>query len=768
MVVDYSKTVNKFTHKDAYPLPRIDDLAIEVSKSKIFSTFDLKSAYHQVPILPEERPFTAFEADGQLLQFTRVPFGVTNGVSHFQRTINYLIKENKLNSTWAYLDNVTVGGSTQAEHDANVQAFYDMIEKYGLTLNHEKSIISVKEINMLGYLISHLTLKPDPERMRPLLNLPVPTDPKSLTRALGLFAYYSRWIEKFSDKIKPLTQCTSFPMTDSAITAFQSLKSDVVNSSLASPNGRDMLVIETDASDVALSASLNQNGRPIAFFSRTLQPHEKRHPAIEKEAAAIVEACRKWRHYLYNSYFKLVTDQRSVSFIFNSADHGKTKNHKIERWRIELSSLDFEITYRPGADNAAADCLSRAVIASVCATDSALKTLHDGLVHPGAARLYNFVRARNLPYSMEDVKRVISKCQVCARVKPQFYRPENPPLIKATQALERLAIDFKGPLPSVGPNKYLLTVVDEYSRYPWAFPCKEMDAKTVIDCLDEIFCWCGHAGYIHSDNGPALISKELHAHLLRQRIGHSFSSVYNPRGNGQIERMNGTIWKGVQLCLASDGLEPKHWEKTLRSVLHSIRTLVCTATNQTPHERIFRFERRTLTGHALPSWLLNKERALVRKQVRQSKYDDWVEECDILHVTPTYAQIRTDSGKEQTVSLRDLAPLPSKTNESAVEIQVESQRMGEDVHLNRDTLVFNDQHSSSHPTVTPSRTNKNVQHIIPPSAPSATPSPDSTSNSENVLRRSTSSRARCDIKRLNYDRLGGTNAICDFMNLFVS
>ena len=87
-----------------------------------------------------------------------------------------------------HLDNVTVGGSTQAEHDANVQAFYDMIEKYGLTLNHEKSIVSVKEINMLGYLISHLTLKPDPERMRPLLNLPVPTDPKSLTRALGLFA----------------------------------------------------------------------------------------------------------------------------------------------------------------------------------------------------------------------------------------------------------------------------------------------------------------------------------------------------------------------------------------------------------------------------------------------------------------------------------------------------------------------------------------------------------------------------------------------------
>ena len=769
MVVDYSKTVNKFTDTDAYPLPRIDDMAIEVSKSKIFSTFDLKSAYHQVPILPKERPFTAFEADGQLLQFTRVPFGVTNGVAHFQRTINSLIKENNLQSTWAYLDNVTVGGFTQAEHDANVQAFYDMVKKYELTLNHDKSIISVKEINMLGYLISHLTLKPDPERMKPLLNLPLPTDSKSLARALGLFAYYSQWIKQFSDKIKPLTQGTAFPMDNSLISAFESLKSDVVSSSLASPNGRDKLVIETDASDIALSARLNQNGRPIAFFSRTLQPHEKRHPAIEKEAAAIVEACRKWRHYLYNSRFRLVTDQRSVSFIFNSADHGKTKNHKIERWRIELSSLSFDITYRPGADNAAADCLSRVVLASVCATDNALKNLHDGLVHPGASRLYSFVRARNLPYSMEDVKRVISKCQICARVKPLFYRPENPPLIKATQALERLAIDFKGPLPSVSQNKYLLTVVDEYSRYPWAFPCKEMTAKTIIDCLDEIFCWCGHAGYIHSDNGPALISNELHAHLLRQRIGHSFSSVYNPRGNGQIERMNGTIWKGVQLCLASDGLEPKHWEKTLRSVLHSIRSLVCTTTNQTPHERIFRFERRTLTGHALPSWLLNKERALVRKQVRKSKYDDWVEECDILHVTPTYAQIRTDSGKEQTVSLRDLAPLPSQTYECPSENLVDAQKVSEVLLPDRVIPPSNDQHLPSHATQAPVKALENSQQIAP--ADSAPPPSSSLSyhpaqHSENVLRRS--SRVRYQIDPLNYDKLGGTNAICDLMTLFVS
>jgi hypothetical protein len=135
-----------------------------------------------------------------------------------------------------------------------------------------------------------------------------------------------------------------------------------------------MIIIESDASDVALSASLNQNGRPVAFFSRTLQQHEQRHPAIEKEAAAIIEACRKWKHYLSGRRFQLITDQQSVSFIYNTLKHGKTKNDKILRWRIELSCLDFDIKYRPGPENLTADCLSRAHCSAIPNSLRKLKT----------------------------------------------------------------------------------------------------------------------------------------------------------------------------------------------------------------------------------------------------------------------------------------------------------------------------------------------------------------------------------------------------------
>ena len=76
LFIDYSQTINKFTYLDAYPLPRIDDQINEIAKYKIFSTLDLKRAYHQIPLLLEDKPYTAFEANGKLCQFTRLSFGL--------------------------------------------------------------------------------------------------------------------------------------------------------------------------------------------------------------------------------------------------------------------------------------------------------------------------------------------------------------------------------------------------------------------------------------------------------------------------------------------------------------------------------------------------------------------------------------------------------------------------------------------------------------------------------------------------------------------
>ena len=357
MVIDYSQTINRFTYLDAYPLPRLDQMIETISRYSIFSTLDLQSAYHQIPIVDSDKPYTAFEAGGNLYQFRRIPFGVTNGVACFQRTINNIIKAENIPDTFAYVDNVTVCGRNKAEHDHNLRRFLEVAKNYKITLNDAKSTFAMDEITLLGYQVSKGVIRPDPERMRPVRQLPLPQNAKAQQRVVGMFAYYSQWIPSFSDKIHPLVKNKVFPPPDSVELAFQNLKKDLENAMVVTIDYKLPLVIETDASDVAIGASLCQASRPVAFFSRTLTSSEKHHSAVEKEAYAIVEAIRKWRHYLLGRHFKLITDQRSVAFMYGNQQKGKIKNDKIERWKIELAAYNFDVVYRPGTDNRVADTL---------------------------------------------------------------------------------------------------------------------------------------------------------------------------------------------------------------------------------------------------------------------------------------------------------------------------------------------------------------------------------------------------------------------------
>ena len=88
------------------------------------------------------------------------------------------------------------------------------------------------------------------------------------------------------------------------------------------------------------------------------------------------------------------------------------------------------------------------------------------MCHPGIMIMLAFICSGNLPFSVDDVTEMTKSCQICNECKPCFDSPEPTKLIKATQPIQRLNLDFKGPLPSNSNNKYILTIVDEYSRFP--------------------------------------------------------------------------------------------------------------------------------------------------------------------------------------------------------------------------------------------------------------------------------------------------------------
>ena len=337
---------------------------------------------------------------------------MTNGVAVFQRQMDKLVAAERLKDMFPYLDHITNAGRNHSEHDTNLKAFLDMVQRRNLTLNDSKSIISTRAIKILGYLIEDGTIKPDPDRICPLQEFSPPKNLLSLRRALGMFAYYAKWIPEFSNKIQPLANAKTFPLESSALAVFNNMKKELETATLHSIDENLPFVVECDVTEVTISATLNQGGRLVAFMSRTLQSSELRYPAVEKEATAIIEAVSKWSHFLMHRPLIFITDQHSVAFMLDNRRCTKVKNNKIQAWRMELSSFSCSIKYRPGKDNVAPDTFTHAFCASAT-TSSNLADIHYQLCHPGVTRLLHFIRSKNLPYSTDDVRRVCLVSNMC-------------------------------------------------------------------------------------------------------------------------------------------------------------------------------------------------------------------------------------------------------------------------------------------------------------------------------------------------------------------
>ena len=125
--------------------------------------------------------------------------------------------------------------------------------------------------------------------------------------------------------------------------------------------------------------------------------------------------------------------------------------------------------------------------------------------------------------------------------------------------------------------------------------------------------------------------------------------------NSQCERFNQTIWKTISLMIKGRNLGPHHWEEVLPEALHSVRTLLSTATNTTPHERFLPFPRRSMLGRSLPTWLITPNTVLLKRFVR-NKSEPLCDEVELLDANPKTALVRSPDGRESTVSVSDLAP----------------------------------------------------------------------------------------------------------------
>ena len=137
--IDYRK-VNSVTHKDAYPLPRVDDTLDTLVGSIWFSTIDLKSGYWQVEVAPEHQEKTAFCTQDGLFEFNVMPFGLCNAPATFQRLMDCVLASLQWSNCLVYIDDIIIMGRSLDEHLHNLQQVFDQLKLAGLKLHPKMSI----------------------------------------------------------------------------------------------------------------------------------------------------------------------------------------------------------------------------------------------------------------------------------------------------------------------------------------------------------------------------------------------------------------------------------------------------------------------------------------------------------------------------------------------------------------------------------------------------------------------------------------------------
>ena len=172
--------------------------------------------------------------------------------------------------------------------------------------------------------------------------------------------------------------------------------------------------------------------------------------------------------------------------------------------------------------------------------------------------------------------------------------------------------------------------------------------------------------YVHSDNATYFVSSVIKEFLLKRGVASSNSTPYHPTGNAQVERYVGIVWKSIRLALRTQNYPLSSWQIVLPEALHSIRSLLHTTTNSTPHELFFNFTRRSSSGSSVPAWLSKPGPVMLRKFLRSHKNDDLMEKVQLLDANPTFASIRYPDGRESNVSVSDLAPCPNESRPTTI------------------------------------------------------------------------------------------------------
>ena len=367
LCIDY-RELNKVTVRNKYPLPRIDDLFDQLQGACVFSKIDLRSGYHQLRVKGEDVPKTAFRTRNRHYEFLVMPFGLTNAPAAFMDLMNRVFKPYLDLFVVVFIDEILVYSRSGEEHRRHLSIVLQTLRDKQLYAKLKKCEFWLDRISFLGHVVTKDGISVDLGKVDAVANWRRPSTVTEIRSFLGLAGYYRQFIEGFSKFALPMTKLTQkgvkFEWSDECERSFQELKNRLVTAPvLTIPSGSRGFVVYSDASHQGLGCVLMQHEKVVAYASRQLKPYERNYPTHDLELAAMIFALKIWRHFLFGETYEILTDHKSLKYLFSQ----KELNMRQRRWIELLKDYDCIIQYHPGKANVVVDALSRKSVGSLAA-----------------------------------------------------------------------------------------------------------------------------------------------------------------------------------------------------------------------------------------------------------------------------------------------------------------------------------------------------------------------------------------------------------------
>ncbi len=350
------RQLNTRIKRKPFPIPKIQDLLLKLEGFQYATSLDLNMGYYHIELTPFSKSLCTIVLPYGKFEYQRLPMGLCNSPDIFQEKMSNLMDD--LEFCRAYIDDllITTRGSWD-QHLAHLQVVFNRLQQAGLKVNAKKSFFAKSELEYLGFWITRQGIQPLPKKVHAILQIAAPKTKKELRRFIGMVNYYrDMWIRR-SDILTPLTKLVSktikWVWTDEQQNAFDQMKKLLSREALLSyPDFSKPFAIYTDASHHQLGAVISQDERPIAFYSRKLNPAQTRYTTTERELLAIVETLKEFRNILLGHHIRVYTDHKNLTYKnFNT--------ERVMRWRLILEEFGPDLNYIKGEKNIVADGFSR-------------------------------------------------------------------------------------------------------------------------------------------------------------------------------------------------------------------------------------------------------------------------------------------------------------------------------------------------------------------------------------------------------------------------